>query len=157
MAEQCLVLYPTVQEFSRPFVEYVAEVFRGNPALPCFKVGCCAGKLEMTEHAGIVLEIIQSVCDPCASTCSCPSQVVHAPPLRHFWTPDLQARWCTSVTCCPAGCPPSGLAPSQHTPSRPQHCLHQHANQTERVRQGRSVQVHLLVHAGMQVNSNGTD
>lgn len=32
------VLYPTKEEFSKPFVEYVQDVFRQYPGLPCFKV-----------------------------------------------------------------------------------------------------------------------
>ncbi len=37
-AQAVPVLYPTVQEFSRSFTEFVSEVFRRDPDLPCFKV-----------------------------------------------------------------------------------------------------------------------
>lgn len=37
-AEGCLVLHPSKEEFSRPFVEYVSEVFAKHPGVACFKV-----------------------------------------------------------------------------------------------------------------------
>lgn len=36
--EGCLVLHPSKEEFSRPFVEYVTEVFARHPGTACFKV-----------------------------------------------------------------------------------------------------------------------
>jgi len=37
-AEDAMVLRPTMQEFSRPFTEYVSKVLKKHPDIPMFKV-----------------------------------------------------------------------------------------------------------------------
>ena len=36
--ELCLVLRPSVKEFSRPFCDYIKDVLQGHPEVPMFKV-----------------------------------------------------------------------------------------------------------------------
>ena len=42
-SELCPVLRPTRREFSRPFIDFVSDVFARNPGLPAFKVVPPAG------------------------------------------------------------------------------------------------------------------